>query len=147
MTGFDLHVHHCRHQHKRDTQAIAFSFDPDKSWYTKGKLYRMNNTSKTEKEKWPHTGHWMFVPFTTKGQITDCHIASMFQAQNLYLCGTIGISVKGFKSIDSLVTAPGFQTKISFHCWLLTIKTSDGTMQLFSLAHVDLNNVYYFCTS
>eukprot|EP00957_Ditylum_brightwellii_P177933 13553011-Ditylum_brightwellii.AAC.1 len=89
-------------------QAIAFSSNPDKSWSTRGKLYRMNNASKTEKEKWPHTGHWMFVLFTTKGQITDHHISSMFQAQNLYLSDTIGISVKAFKSIDSLVTAPGF---------------------------------------
>eukprot|EP00957_Ditylum_brightwellii_P202230 15329197-Ditylum_brightwellii.AAC.1 len=59
----------------------------------------------------------------------------------------IGIPVKSFKSIDSLVTAPGFQTKISVHCWLLTIKTSDGSMQLFSLVDVDPNNGYYFCTS
>eukprot|EP00957_Ditylum_brightwellii_P100220 7637380-Ditylum_brightwellii.AAC.1 len=128
-------------------QAVAFFSNPDMSQSMKGKLYRMNNTSKTEKEKWLHTGHWMFVPFTAMGQITDHHIASMFRAQNLYLCDTIGISVKGFKSIDSLVTAPGFQAKISFHCWLLTIKTSDGTMQLFTLVDVDPNDVYYFCTS
>eukprot|EP00957_Ditylum_brightwellii_P054241 4107309-Ditylum_brightwellii.AAC.1 len=42
---------------------------------------------------------------------------------------------------------PVLQTKISFHCWLLTIKTSDGTMQLFSLVNVDPNDVHYFCTS
>eukprot|EP00957_Ditylum_brightwellii_P069820 5301708-Ditylum_brightwellii.AAC.1 len=140
MTGFDLHVHHCRHQHKQDIQAIAFFSDLDKSLSTKGKLYRMNNTSKTEKEKWSLAGHWMFVPFTAEGQITDHHIASMFRAQNLYLRDTIMISVKGFKSIDSLVTVTCFQTKFSFHCWLLTIKTSDGTMQLFSLVDVDPNN-------
>eukprot|EP00957_Ditylum_brightwellii_P053464 4051996-Ditylum_brightwellii.AAC.1 len=116
MTGFDLHVHHCRNQHKQDTQAIAFSSDPDESWSTKGKLYRMNNASKTEKEKWPHTGHLMFVLFTAEGQITDHHIASMFQAQKLYHRDIIRISVKGFKSIDSLAMATGFQTKISFHC-------------------------------
>eukprot|EP00957_Ditylum_brightwellii_P015699 1183657-Ditylum_brightwellii.AAC.1 len=77
MTGFDLHVHYCRHQHKQDTQTIAFSSDPDKSWTMKGKLYKMNNASKREKEKWPHTGHWMFVPFTAEGQITGHYIASM----------------------------------------------------------------------
>eukprot|EP00957_Ditylum_brightwellii_P087123 6631034-Ditylum_brightwellii.AAC.1 len=43
--------------------------------------------------------------------------------------------------------APGFQKKIPFHCWLITIKTSDGTIQLFSLVDVDPNNVYYCCTS
>eukprot|EP00957_Ditylum_brightwellii_P124726 9506696-Ditylum_brightwellii.AAC.1 len=107
----------------------------------------MNNASKREKEKCLHTRHWKFIPFTTKGQITDCPIASMFQAQNLYLHRSIGISVKGFKSIGSLVTAPGFHVKISFHCWFLTIKTSDGSMQLFSSVDMDSNNVYYFCTS
>eukprot|EP00957_Ditylum_brightwellii_P126798 9665274-Ditylum_brightwellii.AAC.1 len=73
MTGFDLHVHQCRHQHKQDMQAVAFSSDPDESWTTKGKLYKMNNTSKREKEKWPHTGHWKFVLFTAEVTAPDYH--------------------------------------------------------------------------
>eukprot|EP00957_Ditylum_brightwellii_P050683 3842419-Ditylum_brightwellii.AAC.1 len=51
MKGFDLHVHHCRHQHRRNTQVVAFSSDPDESRSIKGKLYKFNNTSRKEKEK------------------------------------------------------------------------------------------------
>eukprot|EP00957_Ditylum_brightwellii_P005877 446255-Ditylum_brightwellii.AAC.1 len=48
MSGFDLHNHHCRHDYRHSTQACI----------TKGKLYCLNNLSKAEREKWPHTGHW-----------------------------------------------------------------------------------------
>eukprot|EP00957_Ditylum_brightwellii_P194468 14811020-Ditylum_brightwellii.AAC.1 len=58
MSGFNLHNHHCKHNYRRDTQAVAFASDPDESRIIKGKLYRLNNSSKTEREKWPHTGHW-----------------------------------------------------------------------------------------
>eukprot|EP00957_Ditylum_brightwellii_P096836 7374506-Ditylum_brightwellii.AAC.1 len=91
MTGFDLHVHSCKHRHKGDTQIIAFVLDPAESQSTKGKLYRLNNVTAAEQAKWPHTGHWNFVPFTTKGNITDAHIANMFRVQNQYLHNTVRI--------------------------------------------------------
>eukprot|EP00957_Ditylum_brightwellii_P130046 9919150-Ditylum_brightwellii.AAC.1 len=37
MSGFDLHNHHCKHNYRRNTQAVAFASDPDKSCITKGK--------------------------------------------------------------------------------------------------------------
>eukprot|EP00957_Ditylum_brightwellii_P010468 792697-Ditylum_brightwellii.AAC.1 len=58
MSGFDLHNHHCKHNYGRDTQVVAFASDPDESHITKGKLYCLNNLSKMERAKWPHTGHW-----------------------------------------------------------------------------------------
>eukprot|EP00957_Ditylum_brightwellii_P015667 1182301-Ditylum_brightwellii.AAC.1 len=79
MMSFNLHVHSCKHRHKCDTQLIAFMLDPAKSHTTKGKLYRLNNVTADKQEKWPHTGHWKFVPFAAKGNITDAHIANMFQ--------------------------------------------------------------------
>eukprot|EP00957_Ditylum_brightwellii_P136377 10401039-Ditylum_brightwellii.AAC.1 len=85
MSGFDLHNHHCKRNYWRDTQAVAFASDPDESRITKGKLYRLNNLSKTERVKWPHTGHWKFVPFMAKGEIMDAHIANMFCVKNRYL--------------------------------------------------------------
>jgi len=77
MTNFDLLNHHCKHNHQRDTQAVIFALDPNKFWITKGKPYRLNNASKAEQGNWPHTGHWIFVPFVAEGQITDAHIANM----------------------------------------------------------------------
>eukprot|EP00957_Ditylum_brightwellii_P149971 11422190-Ditylum_brightwellii.AAC.2 len=82
MTRFDLHSHNCKHNYKRDTQAVAFSSDPDKSQATKGKLYCLNNTPKAKQGMFPTTGHWKSVPFTSEGQITDPYIANMFQVQN-----------------------------------------------------------------
>eukprot|EP00957_Ditylum_brightwellii_P174887 13316246-Ditylum_brightwellii.AAC.1 len=79
MTGFDLHCHNCKHNYKRDTQAVAFASDPEKSWATKGKLYCLNNTPKAKQAMFPTTGHWKFVPFTSEGQITYPYIANMFQ--------------------------------------------------------------------
>eukprot|EP00957_Ditylum_brightwellii_P010599 802859-Ditylum_brightwellii.AAC.1 len=58
MSGFDLHNHHCKHNNRRDTQAVAFTSDPDESRITKGKLYCLNNLLKAKHEKWLHTGHW-----------------------------------------------------------------------------------------
>eukprot|EP00957_Ditylum_brightwellii_P185176 14101941-Ditylum_brightwellii.AAC.1 len=125
MSGFDLHNHHCKHNYRRDTQEVAFASDPDKSCITKGKLYCLNNSSKAEHEKWLHTGHWKFVPFTAKGEIIDVYIANMFRVQNCYLRKTISISMKGFSSLDCHISAPGFSTKMTLHQWLLTIWTKD----------------------
>eukprot|EP00957_Ditylum_brightwellii_P034323 2603453-Ditylum_brightwellii.AAC.1 len=35
---------------------------------------------------------------------------------------------------------------MTLHQWLLSFKTADGVMQLFTSVDVDPNNVYYFCT-
>eukprot|EP00957_Ditylum_brightwellii_P207765 15354437-Ditylum_brightwellii.AAC.1 len=39
MTDFNLLNHHCKHNHRRNTQAVPFALDPNKSQITKGKLY------------------------------------------------------------------------------------------------------------
>eukprot|EP00957_Ditylum_brightwellii_P128016 9763312-Ditylum_brightwellii.AAC.1 len=78
MANFDPLNHHCEHNHRSNTQAVAFASDPTESRITKGKLYQLNNASNAERGNWPHTGHWIFVLFITEGQITDAHIANMF---------------------------------------------------------------------
>eukprot|EP00957_Ditylum_brightwellii_P007398 560352-Ditylum_brightwellii.AAC.1 len=45
-----------------------------------------------------------------------------------------------------LATVPGHSKMISFHRWLLTVKTADNLMLLFTLVDSDPNKVYYFCT-
>eukprot|EP00957_Ditylum_brightwellii_P102316 7799685-Ditylum_brightwellii.AAC.1 len=115
MVGFNLHVHSCKHRHKRDTQAIALVLDPAESRSTKGKLYRLNNVTAAERAKWPHTGHWKFVPFTAKENITDVHIANMLQVQNRHFCGTVGISVKGFSSLNVMLDIQSIRGRISLH--------------------------------
>eukprot|EP00957_Ditylum_brightwellii_P021054 1586475-Ditylum_brightwellii.AAC.1 len=75
---FDLHVHSCKHNYRRDTQAIVFVLDQAESRSVKSKLYRLNNSTKAERKKWSHTGYWKFVPFQPEGSIKDAHIASMF---------------------------------------------------------------------
>eukprot|EP00957_Ditylum_brightwellii_P132579 10110572-Ditylum_brightwellii.AAC.1 len=82
MHDFDFHVHSCKHNFQRDAQVIVFVSDPDDTQAMKGKLYRLNNTPAEERVKWPHTGHWKFVPFTVEGDITDAIIANMFRIQN-----------------------------------------------------------------
>eukprot|EP00957_Ditylum_brightwellii_P091360 6956208-Ditylum_brightwellii.AAC.1 len=67
MVQFDLHVHSCKHNFKRNTQAIAFVSDSAESRMVKSKLYQLNNSMEAEKKKWPHTGHWKFVPFQPEG--------------------------------------------------------------------------------
>eukprot|EP00957_Ditylum_brightwellii_P105511 8043060-Ditylum_brightwellii.AAC.1 len=82
MHDFDLHMHSCKHNFRRDTQAIVFVSAPDDTRTTKGKLYQLNNAPVEEQVKWPHTGHWKFVPFTAEGDITDAIILNMFHVQN-----------------------------------------------------------------
>eukprot|EP00957_Ditylum_brightwellii_P042535 3220421-Ditylum_brightwellii.AAC.1 len=86
MHDFNLHVHSCKHNFQRDTQAVAFVSDLANTRATKGKLYRLNNAPVKEQAKWPYTGHWKFVPFTAEGDITDAIIANIFGIQNRYLC-------------------------------------------------------------
>eukprot|EP00957_Ditylum_brightwellii_P169060 12867742-Ditylum_brightwellii.AAC.1 len=38
MAGFDLHNHHCKHNFRRNTHAVAFASDPDKFCTTKGRV-------------------------------------------------------------------------------------------------------------
>eukprot|EP00957_Ditylum_brightwellii_P181581 13831236-Ditylum_brightwellii.AAC.1 len=52
MHDFNLHVHSCKHNFLRDTQAIAFFSDPDDTWATKGKIYWLNNAPAEEQVKW-----------------------------------------------------------------------------------------------
>eukprot|EP00957_Ditylum_brightwellii_P045397 3440989-Ditylum_brightwellii.AAC.1 len=53
--------------------------------------------------------------------------------------------MKGFNSLDALITAPNFHNKLTLHQWFLMICTNDESMRLFSSIDVDPNNVYYFC--
>eukprot|EP00957_Ditylum_brightwellii_P176486 13440696-Ditylum_brightwellii.AAC.1 len=119
---------------------------PAESCITKGKLYRLNNVTADEQAKWPHTGHWNFVPFAAKGNITDAHITNMFQFQNHYLHDTVGISVKGFSSLDVILEPPSTSRQISLHQWFLTTTTATYATKLFTLVDVDPNNINYFCT-
>eukprot|EP00957_Ditylum_brightwellii_P155108 11807315-Ditylum_brightwellii.AAC.1 len=64
----------------------------------------------------------------------------MFCAQNWYLRNTIGISVKGFSSLDIMITVLGYRNSMMLHQWLLSFKTADGAMQLFTSVDVDPNN-------
>eukprot|EP00957_Ditylum_brightwellii_P120978 9226981-Ditylum_brightwellii.AAC.1 len=50
MTQFDLHVHSCKHNYRRDTQAIAFVSDQAESRSVKSKLYRLNNSMEAERK-------------------------------------------------------------------------------------------------
>eukprot|EP00957_Ditylum_brightwellii_P185295 14109244-Ditylum_brightwellii.AAC.1 len=70
----------------------------------------------------------------------------MFRAQNWYLRNTIGISVKGFSSLDIIITVPGHHNSMTLHQWFLLFKTANGSMQLFTSVDVDPSNVFYFCT-
>eukprot|EP00957_Ditylum_brightwellii_P079096 6015816-Ditylum_brightwellii.AAC.1 len=63
----------------------------------------------------------------------------MIRKQNHFLCNTVSVSIIGLKDIDSLGTAPGFQSKISFHCWLPTIKTKGKLTTLFKSVDSDPN--------
>eukprot|EP00957_Ditylum_brightwellii_P145103 11051836-Ditylum_brightwellii.AAC.1 len=112
----------------------------------KGKLYQMNNQSVDVKAIYPYTRNWIFVPFRADGSITEHHIALMICKQNIYLCNETAISVTGLCQIHSVITVPGTATELSFHRWLLSVKTADKLMQLFSTIEKDLNDVYYFVT-
>eukprot|EP00957_Ditylum_brightwellii_P040729 3082800-Ditylum_brightwellii.AAC.1 len=70
----------------------------------------------------------------------------MYRTQEWFLHNTVLISLTGFKDIHLVVTVPGCHGQMSFHCWLLTVKTADKSRHLFSSISIDPNEVYYFCT-
>eukprot|EP00957_Ditylum_brightwellii_P098207 7483029-Ditylum_brightwellii.AAC.1 len=74
----------------------------------------------------------------------DAHIANMYRVQNRYLRNTIRTSVKGFSSLDIMITVPGYSNSMTLHQWLLTFKTEDGARQLFTSVDVDPNNINIF---
>eukprot|EP00957_Ditylum_brightwellii_P206636 15349318-Ditylum_brightwellii.AAC.1 len=76
---FDLHVHMCHHMQQRHTKAIAVSCGRSVVQEVKSKLYRMNNHFTGKKDQYPHTKHWIFVPFKADGTITEKHIAMMIR--------------------------------------------------------------------
>eukprot|EP00957_Ditylum_brightwellii_P136378 10401039-Ditylum_brightwellii.AAC.2 len=53
--------------------------------------------------------------------------------------------MKGFRSLDCRISAPGISAKVTLHQWLLTIWTKDESRQLFTSIDVDPNSIYYFC--
>eukprot|EP00957_Ditylum_brightwellii_P099359 7568687-Ditylum_brightwellii.AAC.1 len=106
----------------------------------------MNNQRAGKNSSYPHTQHWIFVPFKADGTITEQHIAMMIRKQNAYLCNEIAISVTGLRNIETLVVIPGTTTEMSFHRWILTAKTADKSKHLFSAVDKDPNEVYYFVT-
>eukprot|EP00957_Ditylum_brightwellii_P086657 6593569-Ditylum_brightwellii.AAC.2 len=67
MTGFDLHSNNCKHNYKRDMQAVTFASDPDESQATKGKLYDLNNTSKADQAKFLNHGPLEVCPIHLRG--------------------------------------------------------------------------------
>eukprot|EP00957_Ditylum_brightwellii_P145960 11115247-Ditylum_brightwellii.AAC.1 len=110
IDGFDLHVHTCRHMQKRHTKAIAILCGCQSARETRSKLYKMNTQKVSEKATFPHTQHWIFVPFKVDGSITKQHIALMIRKQNIYLCDETTISVTGLCQINSIITVPGTAT-------------------------------------
>eukprot|EP00957_Ditylum_brightwellii_P209282 15361076-Ditylum_brightwellii.AAC.2 len=106
----------------------------------------MNNQCAGEKDQYPHTKHWIFVPFKADRTITKKHIAMMIRKQNAYLHDKTAISVTGLRNISDLVTIPGTMILISFHCWFVLVKTADKSTLLFSAVEKDPNNVYDFVT-
>eukprot|EP00957_Ditylum_brightwellii_P094660 7208571-Ditylum_brightwellii.AAC.1 len=76
----------------------------------------------------------------------SCTILTTYpKSSSRYLRETISITMKGFKTLDCLISAPHFQDKITLHQWPLTIQMVKGSRQLFSSIDVDPSNVYYFC--
>eukprot|EP00957_Ditylum_brightwellii_P154903 11789837-Ditylum_brightwellii.AAC.1 len=63
---------------------------------------------------------------------------------NAYLCNNTTISAMGLRNILELVTISGTTTSLSFHRWLLSVKTSDKSTYIFSAVEKDPNNMYYF---
>eukprot|EP00957_Ditylum_brightwellii_P006430 488260-Ditylum_brightwellii.AAC.1 len=106
----------------------------------------MNDQHPGEKDQYPHTKHWIFVPLKADGTISERHIAMMIQKQNAYLRDKTAILVACLHNISELVTIPGTATFLSFHRWLLSVKTSDESTRLFSAVEKDPNNIYYFVT-
>eukprot|EP00957_Ditylum_brightwellii_P191831 14603651-Ditylum_brightwellii.AAC.1 len=106
----------------------------------------MNKQKVSEKAKFPHTQSCIFVPFKADGSITEQHTALMIRKQYIYLRDETAISVTGLRQINSIITVPGTATKFSFHRWLLTVKTVDESMLLFSAIEKDPNKVYNFIT-
>eukprot|EP00957_Ditylum_brightwellii_P159395 12133274-Ditylum_brightwellii.AAC.1 len=106
----------------------------------------MNNQSSSVKACYPHTQNWISVPFKADRFITDHHITLMIRKQNIYLRDETAILVTNLQQIDLIITVPGTNTQLSFHCWLLMLKTADDLKTLFSTAKKDPNEVYYFVT-
>eukprot|EP00957_Ditylum_brightwellii_P107521 8203573-Ditylum_brightwellii.AAC.1 len=71
----------------------------------------------------------------------------MFHIQNHYFQDTFSISMMGFNTLYCMLSVPNSQTKLSLHCWLLTITLPSATTELFTSIDVDPNNVYSFCTN
>eukprot|EP00957_Ditylum_brightwellii_P132413 10097196-Ditylum_brightwellii.AAC.1 len=99
----------------------------------------MNNQRPEEKVQFPNTQHWILVPSKADGTITKQHIAMMIRKQNAFLGDETAISVTGLRDIHAIITVPGTQQQVSFHRWLLTIKTADESMLLFDAVEKDPN--------
>eukprot|EP00957_Ditylum_brightwellii_P104006 7924301-Ditylum_brightwellii.AAC.1 len=69
-------------------------------------LLLLNNMSQEEKEQYPYTGHWFFLPFNPTGQITQAIILGMMENQNHFLKNQISIAVQGFSDIELMVEDP-----------------------------------------
>eukprot|EP00957_Ditylum_brightwellii_P081016 6162365-Ditylum_brightwellii.AAC.1 len=128
IESFDLHVHTVCHMKQRHTRVIAISCGKSEVRSVRSKLYRMNKQNPDEKALFPHTQHWISVPFKSEGTITEQHIAMMIRKQNAFLRDETAISVTGLRDIHAIITVSGTRQQVSFHQWLLTIKTADESM-------------------
>eukprot|EP00957_Ditylum_brightwellii_P137053 10450238-Ditylum_brightwellii.AAC.1 len=59
--------------------------------------------------------------------------------QNALLCDETAISVTGLRDIHAIITVPGTRHQVSFHRWLLTVKTADESTLLFDAVERDPN--------
>eukprot|EP00957_Ditylum_brightwellii_P075867 5765852-Ditylum_brightwellii.AAC.1 len=69
-------------------------------------LLTFNDLLQEEKDLWPHTGHWFFVPFNPVGNITQEQINAMMEAQNYFLENQKSVAVTGFENIKHHVPDP-----------------------------------------
>eukprot|EP00957_Ditylum_brightwellii_P180733 13768811-Ditylum_brightwellii.AAC.1 len=69
-------------------------------------LLTFNNLLHEEKDLWPHTGHWFFVPFNPVGNIMQEQINTMMEVQNYFLKNQKSVAVTGFENIKRHVPDP-----------------------------------------
>eukprot|EP00957_Ditylum_brightwellii_P192892 14687022-Ditylum_brightwellii.AAC.1 len=66
----------------------------------------MNDISQEEKDLWPYTCHWYFVPFNLAGPVMQEQIQQMMEAQNYFLETQINVVVLGFEDIEFHIPDP-----------------------------------------
>eukprot|EP00957_Ditylum_brightwellii_P066773 5067160-Ditylum_brightwellii.AAC.1 len=123
-------------------------------------LLAFNDLSQEEKDLWPHTGHWFFVPFNPVGDITQEQINAMIEAQNYFLENQKSMAVTGFAVIKHHVPDPDIPQMdeadksmeglepptVAINVWMLRKRALDGSKLVTSIERGP-RGVHYFCTT